>query len=173
MHAYGLVDMVTECKSFDIEEVIRSFHPGIPTIAHTRYCQSGDWQVMENNQPIVAAGMVLAFNGCIHMGTKEEFEKDFDVKCETDNDGEIFLRKLEGINAENHVSVAEDWLGTIRGSFAGVWLAYGRLFVGRNSRRPLWVCDAHGGRWYASTQDIFKRAGFVDARPVEIGVQVG
>lgn len=167
-HAYGIARLapwVVSFRSFDWEKIPQHFEPTWATVAHTRYCQSGDWQVMENNQPIVLGDHALAFNGCIHMGAKEEFEAAFGVQCQTDNDGEIFMRKcLLGYES------AEEWLGTIRGSFAGVWLSHGRLYAGRNARRPLWTCEAYGAKWVASTSDIFKRAGFPAAQELPPGV---
>jgi glutamine phosphoribosylpyrophosphate amidotransferase len=126
----------------------------LPTIAHARYSTSGDWRTPANNQPLVVAEMALAFNGVISMGTKPEFEADFGVTCASDNDGEVFLRRLEGGEP------ADAFIRRINGSFAGVWLRDGRLYAGRNARRPLWRCYAHGAWWYASTADIFRRAGF-------------
>ena len=143
----------------------------LPAIAHTRYCQSGDWHVVENNQPLVVRSMALAMNGVIHMGTKEEFELEFGVKCEADNDSEVFLQQIASApDSETMLRQASEALRALRGAFAGVWLAYGRLFVGRNARRPLWWVDHLGARWFASTADIFRRAGFPEATPVQEGV---
>lgn len=186
MHAYGISTAILDGyegsrggisteRSFDWNDIPRHFHTPYPTIAHTRYCQSGDWQVMENNQPIEVAGMALAFNGCIHMGTKEEFEAAFDVQCETDNDGEVFLRLVESVgllHPSDHIERAKRTLGGFTGSFAGVWLHNGYLYAGRNARRPLWSCEAFGGKFYASTRDIFRRAGFPEPQQVVVGVEL-
>lgn len=160
-HAYGLAalnedESINLVKSFNLEDVQRAFNPTRITIAHTRYCQSGDWRVMENNQPLTAHGMAIAANGVISMGTKEEYEKEFNVKCSVDNDSEIFLQYLKK-------EVNPYWfIETMKGSFAAVWIEDGKLRIGRNERRPLWACFQHGAKWYASTHDIFKRAGFED-----------
>lgn len=144
------------------EHVARTFCPNLRAIAHTRYSTSGDWQVEANNQPIfVANRMALAFNGVISMGTKAEFEAAFDVQCASDNDGEVFVQRVLG---------GEDPLFFVKhmtGSFAGVWLHQGRLSACRNARRPLWRCEAYGGVWFASTKDIFVRAGFPPPESVE------
>jgi len=174
LHAYGLArpdgDGVYVLRSYDATEIPYAFAPSMPNIAHARYCQSGDWKVMENNQPITVGSTALAFNGCIHMGTKQEFEAAFDVKCVTDNDGEVLLRKAEGAqNAEEFLETVSEFVGSIRGSFAGVSLAYGRLIVSHNPRRPLYHAFAYGAEWFASTEDIFRRAGFENPQPVPVG----
>lgn len=142
------------------------FDPEAPAVAHWRYSTSGDWRQSVNNQPILAAGRALAFNGVIHMGTKTEFEREFDVTCDSENDGEVFLRRLQ--RGDDPVQFVSE----MRGSFAGVWLATdGRLRALRNNRRPLWRAEAKDGIWYASTRDIFARAGFLgcaEVRPFEI-----
>lgn len=164
-HAYGIANQFTTFKSYDWGEITDHFDPNLSTIAHTRYCQSGDWKNMENNQPLVVGGMKLAMNGVIHMGTKEEFEKSFRVQCIVDNDSEIFLQKLgEGVDPRFFI------LG-ISGSFAATWLTGGLLWAGRNARRPLWKCEAFGGKWYASTRDIFLRAKFPEPTELAPGVE--
>jgi glutamine phosphoribosylpyrophosphate amidotransferase len=168
LHAFGLAQVrdgrIFPIRTHQMDQVPDAFDPSKPAIAHTRYSQSGDWRVLENNQPLVAAGYALAFNGVIHQGIKEEFEAEYDVKCDVDNDGEVFLRCLE--KGEK----AEEFLYRIPGSFAGVWLdSQGRLWAGCNARRPLWRKEHLGAIWYASTRDIFVRAGFPEPEPVRVG----
>lgn len=177
LHAYGLADSLGGTlniyRSHRMEEIINYFTPAATTIAHARYCQSGDYRVMENNQPIVVDNMALAMNGVISMGTKEEYETEFDVTCSVDNDSEIFLRKIvDAQTPEDVLRKAEEFVGSIQGSFAGTFIAKRRLFAGRNSRRPLWKCVEYGAKWYASTEDIFHRAGFSGAEPVPVGFEV-
>lgn len=156
LHSVGVAHPGRLVRSHTVSDVIAAFDPRRPAVAHCRFSTSGDWRVLSNCQPIVVGEMSLAFNGVIHMGTKTEFEKEFDVVCESDNDGEIFLRLLErGIDAQTLLS-------TMSGSFAGVWLVDDVLHAARNSRRPLWMSKAHGAVWFASTRDIFKRAGVTD-----------
>ena len=157
-HLKGVTYFFEVKKSPYLSIIPESFNPLIPAIAHTRFCQSGDWRVTENNQPIVVSSMALAMNGVIHMGTKPEYEKAFGVRCRVDNDAEVFLRCLEKGDK------AADFINGISGSFAGVWLNQQSLYAGRNSRRPLWVCREYGAIWVASTKDIFMRAGFT-SRP--------
>lgn len=169
MHAYGIAraqsDGLYIHRTFDATEIPFAFAPSLPTITHARYCQSGDWRVLENNQPIVVDQMALAMNGVIHMGSKSEYEAEFGVTCTVDNDSEIFLQKLKaGVDAA-------EFIQGITGSFAATWLSDGRLYAGRNARRPLWKCQQHGALWYASTEDIFRRAGFVGAEPLGVGVE--
>lgn len=164
LHAFGIASPSSRgpvvIRSHEAAEVMTAFDPSRPAIAHARYSTSGDWHDHRNNQPITARSRALAFNGVIHMGTKEEFEAAFDVRCLSDNDGEVFLRRLE--RGDDPVRFVSE----MSGSFAGVWLEGRDLRAIRNERRPLWRCDAHGARWYASTADIFRRAGFEGPQPV-------
>lgn len=161
-HAYGIAIAtpgdsagdIRLLRSFKWEEIPEFFYSACSTIAHARYCQSGDWQVMENNQPLVVDETAVAMNGVIHMGTKAEYEAAFGVETIADNDSEIFLQRLK------QGQDASAFIDEIAGSFAAVWLKDGKVWAGRNSRRPLWTCVAHGAVWYASTRDIFSRAGF-------------
>ena len=108
--------------------------------------------------------IALAFNGVIHMGTREEFEREHGVKCDSDNDGEVFLRRLENEEPDTMI-LGEQW------SFAGCWIVGKRLFAGRNRRRPLYRVDHLGARWYASTADIIRRAGGPPGELVAEGVE--
>lgn len=157
-HAYGITSSfggeLETLRSFNWEDIPKVFNPAYPTIAHCRYCQSGDWRVLENNQPIVVDQTAVAMNGVIHMGTKEEYEAAFDVKCQVDNDSEIFLQRLKGGQD------AESFIKSISGSFAAVWIEKGKIHAARNARRPLYSMEIYGACWWASTADIFKRAGF-------------
>jgi glutamine phosphoribosylpyrophosphate amidotransferase len=166
LHAYGIATGDSVYRTFDSSEIQQHFDHAKPTIAHARYSQSGDWHVLENNQPIVVGNMALAHNGVISMGTKAEYEAQFDVQCTVDNDSEIFLRCLE------RGETPEAFLDRLSGSFAGVWLRDGVLYAGRNPRRPLWKCHSYGAMWYASTEDIFRRAGFFGPEPVAVGAEV-
>lgn len=154
LHAFGIAQpgrLVVQSGTW--KDVADYFDPRLPAIAHARYSTSGDWNVPSNNQPIQVGRLALVFNGVIHMGEKHEYEKEFGVQCETDNDGEVFLRRLEKQSAEEFVS-------KMTGSFAGLWmdLDTGDVRVVRNSRRPLWKLRTEHATWYASTADIFRRA---------------
>jgi len=170
---YGIATPHEWTHTRDLADVLDLFNPQMPTIAHCRYPTSGI-----DSQPIVIShGMhphehriALAFNGVIDMGTKEEFEARWGVKCETDNDGEIFVQRLLAGESVEDFLCAENFSG----SFAGVWLDTGfransdgtrdvgstTLIAARNERRPLWWSNHLGAQWYASTRDIFLRAGF-------------
>jgi glutamine phosphoribosylpyrophosphate amidotransferase len=176
LHAFGLAQPGVIERSFEIGKIPSLFDPHKPAVAHTRYCQSGDWRVIENNQPLVACGHSLVFNGCLHMGTKEEFEEHFGVHCDNDNDGEVFIRLFEGMRQnypfEPPFNLYNVVLQDLWGSFAGTWLdESGGLWAGRNARRPLWKTTAYGARWYASTQDILKRAGFPPGEQLKVGAE--
>lgn len=118
-------------------------------IIHTRYCTSG-----KTNQPIRVKGNVLAFNGVIDMRTKKEIEKDWLIKMETDNDGEIILQTCK--TPEEVL----DFISDLTCSFAGVLLMNGRFVAMRNKFRPLWMHkDKKKNVYIASTKDIFIRSG--------------
>ena len=162
MHAYGIYQR--EClHSTVLEQIIAAFDPNYPAVAHCRYSTSGDWQELKNAQPILVDDVALVFNGVISMKTKEEYEAEFNIKCNVDNDGEIFLRQELCSDAE--------FIRDMKGSFAGCILENGTLYVGRNARRPLWKCWYLEAWWYASTADIFKRADFPQPTEVPIGVE--
>jgi glutamine phosphoribosylpyrophosphate amidotransferase len=116
--------------------------------AHTRYSTSGDWQTAENNQPVVVCGGGLIFNGVISMKTKPEYEREYCQKYETENDGEIFLRRVD----------KRAFLREMGGSFAGIWAGKSGWFVGRNERRPLWAAREKTTVFIASTRDMFARS---------------
>jgi glutamine phosphoribosylpyrophosphate amidotransferase len=123
-------------------------------IGHTRYSTSGDWHNPHNNQPLAIEDMALVFNGCIHMGTRLEYGAVYGEQYTTDNDGEIFCRK---------VLAGEDWESFVargRFSFAGLFLRAGSVHGVRNAQRPLWAGVFGGDEFVASTRDIFKRSGF-------------
>lgn len=168
LHAFGLArwdgGRPVPRRSLVMADVQRWLAAPAPFIAHARYSTSGDWRDPGNNQPIVAAGRALVFNGCLHMGTKPEFEAAFGVRCDSDNDGEVFLRRLEAGQP------AGDFLREVSGSFAGAWWENGRILVARNPRRPLWILREGHTRIVASTRDVFRRAGFsTEPEPVPPG----
>ena len=155
-------------RSAELLDIPQFFSPFVPAIAHTRFSQSGDWKVAENNQPIISKHRALAMNGVIDMGRKSEYEYKFEVKCEVDNDAEIFLRRME------KGELSETFINRITGSFAATWIDSdkGTLFSARNERRPLWKCVEQGAIWIASTKDIFQRAGFIQPKTLlESGVE--
>lgn len=169
MHAYGIAQRFNDFKppivgaylrSRDLNEVVESFDPVFPAVAHARYSTSGDYTVEANNQPIVAENIMFAFNGVIHQGTKEEFEQAFDVQCVADNDGEIFVRKLAA-----QIDPVQ-FLRDTSCSFAGVWIQNNMLHALRNDERPLWTATSPGAYWIASTRDILLRARLTE--PSEI-----
>ena len=122
-------------------------------IGHNRYSTSGDWKDHSNNQPIHIKGVSLVFNGVISQARKEEYEKIFKKTYSTSNDGEIFARKvLDGEDWERFVAAGKF-------SFAGLFIHQGRLVALRNKNRPLWSATYLGAKYFASTEDIFIRAG--------------
>ena len=172
MHAYGftqwdgkqfhLAKETFDICEYDFEKIdamlcgpLKSFDIHHPTIGHTRYSTSGDWQDARNNQPLVfpEGDFALAFNGVVDMRTKAEMEEKYHIKLKYDNDGEVAIALGRLANSPQ--------IKVIPGSFAGVWLHNGELFMARNAKRPLWtILGEDGSIWVASTRDIFRRAGF-------------
>jgi glutamine phosphoribosylpyrophosphate amidotransferase len=157
--AFKWVDAMT--KLFEL----RADPPSI-MIGHTRYSTSGDWKRHDNNQPIHLRGASMVFNGVISQATRAEYEREYKKQFFTENDGEIFLRK---------VTDGEDWHGFVRDarfSFAGLHIFGGTLYAVRNRQRPLWRADFEGGTFFASTADIFARAGFENPQELYPGTPV-
>lgn len=136
-------------------------------IGHARYSTSGDWKDFANNQPVHINGISMVFNGVITQASKKEYEKEFNKEYITENDGEIFSRKvLDG----------EDWVNFVSSgkfSFAGIFLRNGEAYAIRNKNRPLYKATCDGGAFIASTRDIFVRAGgFSNIHSIEEGIPV-
>lgn len=122
-------------------------------MAHCRYSTSGI-----DHQPLVLQNTLLkcdafCFNGVISMRTKKEMERAWNIKMDTDNDGEIILRLTR--NTDEIL----DFIKVIPCSFAGVFIFGDTLIAVRNTHRPLWYLEQKGTVVVASTRDIFKRAG--------------
>lgn len=154
-------DGIRTVKAFNVEDIKKEimkmrYSPPQILIGHTRYSTSGDWKDHTNNQPIhLGDGASLVFNGVIHQGKKEEYEKIYGRRYVTDNDGEIVLRKFLD---EGH-GVAARFVGKGKFSFAGAWLSKGEIYIARNEFRPLYEATFLDGKFFASTRDIFRRAG--------------
>lgn len=159
LHAHGFaIDGGDEVHKFhDLGDAIAKLWdlwPVYDLITHSRYSTSGDWEEIENNQPLAVEEYVLAFNGVISMATKEEMELAYGYHLDTYNDGEIFIRHLLAGGDPS------DFVRGMRGSFAGLWYTpSGDLFALRNERRPLWMLRYDADTVFVtSTLDIFKRA---------------
>ncbi len=126
-------------------------------IYHNRYSTSGDNTNENSYQPIVVQGVgALAMNGVLSQATKPEFEQKYSVKCNSDNDTEIFLRKLEqGISIPDTVKANPDC------SFAGVYIKHGdnTIYGYRNNKRPLYKGQYKSVSYIVSTLDTIRRAG--------------
>lgn len=164
MHAYGISQGDATTKSHDRDRVISAFVPGLPAVAHTRYSTSGDYLRHSNNQPIVSGGLSLVMNGVIHQGTRKEFETEFGVQCDSENDAEVFLRRIV---AEQ---TAEEFLNETRCTLAAIWMIGSRLWAIRCDVRPLWVAQTECATWIASTSDIMRRSGLLNAERVPAGL---
>jgi glutamine phosphoribosylpyrophosphate amidotransferase len=170
LHAYGISWLengkVNTFKSNDsslVSEAILSLNTN-RVIGHTRYSTSGDYKVMENNQPIAVYDAALVFNGVISMATKEQYEEEHGEKYITENDGEIVLKKyVKG----------EDFSGYVfngKFSFAGCLLSPKDCFIFRNKNRPLWSKTWIEVSFVASTEDIFLRAGIKEPEEIKPGI---
>ena len=162
LHAFGVSfynfynDIVTE-KWMELPSAID--FAGNTLIFHNRYSTSGDWHDVNNNQPIHTISydgkgdMSFALNGVLSMKLKEEYEEEYGIQCESENDAEIFnklvAKGLSPVRALRKLGKA---------SFAGVYLKDGNLCALRNRKRPLYWFTKHGATYIVSTQDIAKRA---------------
>lgn len=172
MHAFGFSvwdgERVTTRRFLDLKDCLAAIPRGVTRlVGHSRYSTSGDYQTVANNQPLQIGESALAFNGVISMAAKAEYERQYGRQYETENDGEIFLDKF----------VRDDgWLQFVargRFSFAGLMLRGGKLTALRNANRPLFRLSSDGATFFASTADIFRRAGFDGCpAPVPCGVAV-
>lgn len=172
LHAFGFStgdgERVVTRRFLDLKHCLAAIPAGVTRmIGHCRYSTSGDYQNVSNNQPLQIGEAAMAFNGVISMATKAEYERQNGRKYATENDGEIFLDKF----------VRNDgWLEFVargRFSFAGLTLHRGRLTALRNKGRPLFRVDQGSATFFASTVDIFLRAGFAETpTPVPFGVAV-
>lgn len=127
-------------------------------IFHCRYSTSGDFKDMDNNQPILVNNVALALNGVISMKGKEYFEKQFNVKCKTDNDTEIILAQKR-----NYIKFLKLYPYI---SFAGLFLKNNKIMALRNNKRPMYTFVQNASRFFISTIDIAYRAG-VDRSKVQ------
>ena len=115
-------------------------------IIHNRYSTSGDWKDHINNQPVFVNGVCLVFNGVISQKDKSGMQKEFSLRMETENDGELFCHLGPEVLKKKGVS------------FAGLWYGKdGKLFFARNEFRPLYYAKKNDSVFIASTKDIFKR----------------
>lgn len=157
-HAFGIAyhdgQRVQVFKSTSFGEVLKAIPNPLPQriVFHNRYCTSGDYRVMANNQPLFVGGDALAFNGTVDMGTKQEMEQRHNTTLTTDNDGELVLQDIKNGKPFRTIS---DNLATFAGVFLG---GNGRMFAFRNEMRPLWCVPVSDGKFIVSTRDIARRA---------------
>jgi len=155
LHSFGYTykdEKLQTVKQHEITDI--SFPVANKIIYHNRYSTSGDYKDHENNQPIHIDDISLVFNGVLDMGTKKEIEQRYDIQMYTDNDGEIVIKKC-GKDKQK----IQEFISKTRGSFAGLILTdSNKLYVIRNTNRPLWRLEHDNAVYFASTRDIFKRA---------------
>lgn len=128
-------------------------------IAHFRYSTSGDFKELMNNQPIaIGTSDAMAFNGVIDMRTRPEMEKEYGIRMETDNDGEIVLRKfIEGDRNDLEAFIKS------HGTFAGLFITNGgQIYALKNERRPLYRHQSKDRTIIASTRSILERSGLAE-----------
>ena len=122
-------------------------------IYHNRYSTSGDWHADENNQPLQADGVSVAVNGVLSMKPRSEYEAEYGVRCATNNDAEILLRRLLADDDP------EELAHKLHGSLAAVFIKCGEVYAIRNTSRPLHWFKFAGAVFVVSTVDIADRAG--------------
>ena len=163
-HSFGIAyynnHSIEVTKSFNLnpDELVDAFDQSGSDcfIYHNRYSTSGDWHDMENNQPIVVGGVgAIAMNGVLSMRLKKEFETDYEVECNSDNDAEVFLRKIEqGVNLVDFLKSQKEC------SFSATLLLNNKIYGLRNNKRPLYFYNYKDKALFlVSTLDTIKRAG--------------
>jgi len=163
IHSFGYsfyCDGTVVTKKFlDFEEFQESIESDKPRkfIAHFRYSTSGDFKDQENNQPLQAGNVALAFNGVISQKSKVEIELEYDTELLGDNDGYLLLEKYTDQTFIRKPAI----------TFAAVGLKDNKVFALRNSKRPLWYAETSGAKIYASTRDILNRSGIQDCYKIE------
>lgn len=166
LHAFGFTALLPTgletVKCHNLEDILnnldffKTLKPKI-LIGHNRYSTSGDYKKHINNQPVYLAkeGISLVFNGVISMKHKKEYEILYNESYETENDGEIILRKY--LKNEN----ITDFINNSNISFAGMILTESKkelLFL-KNWRRPAYYSKKNNSIFIASTKDILKKSG--------------
>lgn len=123
-------------------------------IAHFRYSTSGDWKILDNNQPLNFSNISLVFNGVLDMRTKQEMEEAYKIKMISENDGELaILKYLSGIqNLKNFINDCGK-------TFAGCFLTEeNKIYAIRNKLRPMAISFQEKVTYLTSTTDILKRS---------------
>jgi glutamine phosphoribosylpyrophosphate amidotransferase len=154
IHAFGFSHYnngILETQKFlNFDTFVNKLHELAPSlfIAHFRYSTSGDFNVMENNQPINFEDKSIVFNGVISQKNKTEIEKEFGVKMDIDNDGYVLIQKFK-----HKTFVLKDDI-----TFSMIGLDNGKLIALRNKKRPLYF-NEDSNVIICSTRDIMKRSG--------------
>ena len=166
LHSFGYSyfenDIMTTVKTFTLPTELKLFAKSSSKefIYHNRYSTSGDWHSEINNQPITYRDISIAMNGVVSMKPRKEYEEQYNIKCRTENDSEIFLQLLlQGKDPE-------DIIHQMGGSCAVVWLDGDRVYAIRNLHRPLHYFNKDSAVFICSTADISYRA--VGSRTTEI-----
>lgn len=163
LHSFGYTikvqgELITK-KFHEVNKLLDSLPDKIQAgIFHCRYSTSGDFKNHLNNQPIITPEGSLVFNGVIDMGTKEEMEKRYKIQMQTENDGEIVLKKSE--------EGFKDFIENQQGSFAGMIMTQDSIRLLRNERRPAYK-NQEKDLFIASTNDILLRSGLNKNEEIE------
>ncbi len=134
-------------------------------IYHNRYSTSGDYRIEQNNQPIQTGSLSVAMNGVISMKPRQEYEAEYQVKCETDNDAEILNRLIE--RGEDLAAI----FNKSTASVSSVWLRKKKVFGYTNGKRPLHYIKDRQVVIAVSTRDAIQRA--IDPVPTIYDFPVG
>ena len=121
----------------------------ISLISHTRYSTSD----LEYNQPITHENSSIVLNGVITQASFPEWEKLFSVKCETKNDAEIVLKRLDDDNFNIY-----QFSHYHNSSMAFAYMQDERIRASRNGSRPAYYGCIDDLHFISSTNDIIMRA---------------
>lgn len=150
---------VKQSKAF---KRINNFRP-TTVIAHCRAATGGAKpERNRNNHPFIGDNIAIVHNGIIP--NHSAWPSFAGLKFRTDTDSEVILRWLEdGIKIKESIfeaikrfSVAVP--NSASYAIAAMEKATGRLYLFRNSLRPMAIARVQNGIVFASTEDILKKA---------------
>ena len=159
LHSFWAFDWDTLERYFNINDLISSIKSkrSQTILWHNRYSTSGDRKELENNQPLIKKGLVLAFNGVIDQSDKSNRVKD-SLWYETNNDWEIIMNAI----LNNWIDKISDYFPK-KCSFAWLIFVEWKMYAYRNKNRPLRLkMYDDGSVIVASTSDIMTRAWIKD-----------
>lgn len=175
-HAFGMsffrAAMRSTAKAFELEDLTRiiasmSWQAQPPTslIGICRYANSGSFHDQYNNQPINRGGNSIACSGVIDQTDSVIWGEVHGATFNTENDAEIILAKLNRLGPDSFAECMRTWQSQFAAAFMD---GQGALLLCRTTGEPLWCAETSDAMFFASTEDILRRAHkFKTIKPVE------